>query len=146
VVYLTGGRGGPDADEARRLTARAIAIEDRPLRRIVAREDRLTGCELGDGTVLTLDALFLAPRPLPRDELLRALGAETEERLGAPWVAVDAAGRTSVPRVWAAGNVVDALATVPLAIAAGAAAAIAINGELVEEDVARAVAAARSPA
>lgn len=48
---------------------------------------------------------------------------------------VDATGRTSVPGVWAAGNVVDPRAQVITAAGAGSAAAIAINADLVQEDV-----------
>jgi thioredoxin reductase len=51
------------------------------------------------------------------------------------WVKVDATGRTSVPGVWAAGNVVDPRAQVITAAGAGSAAAIAINADLVEDDV-----------
>jgi thioredoxin reductase len=43
-----------------------------------------------------------------------------------------------VPGVWAAGNVVDPRAQVIMAAGAGSAAAIAINADLVREDVERA--------
>jgi hypothetical protein len=52
---------------------------------------------------------------------------------------VDASGRTSTFGVWAAGNVVDPRAHVITAAAAGSAAAIAINADLVQDDVERAV-------
>ena len=55
------------------------------------------------------------------------------------WVITDASGRTSVPRVWAAGNVADPRAQVVTAAGMGSAAAIAINHDLVDEEVARAV-------
>ena len=55
------------------------------------------------------------------------------------WVAVDTTGRTSVPGVWAAGNIVDPRAQVITAAGAGSAAAIALNADLVEEDVRNAV-------
>ena len=53
-------------------------------------------------------------------------------------------GATSVPGVWAAGNVADPRAQVITAAGAGSAAAIAINADLVTADVARSVAAARA--
>jgi thioredoxin reductase len=52
---------------------------------------------------------------------------------------VDVTGQTSVPGVWAAGNVVDPRAQVITLAGAGAAAAIAINADLIDEDVERAV-------
>ena len=51
--------------------------------------------------------------------------------------------RTSVPGVWAAGNVVDPRAQVITAAGAGSAAAIAINADLVDDDVRVAVDDAR---
>ena len=47
--------------------------------------------------------------------------------------------RTSVPGVWAAGNVVNSRAQVITAAGEGSAAAIAINADPVEEDVRHAV-------
>jgi thioredoxin reductase len=55
---------------------------------------------------------------------------------------VDETGRTSVYGVWAAGNVVNAWAALITAASAGSAAAMAINADLVEEDVDRALAGA----
>ena len=57
----------------------------------------------------------------------------------AGFVTVDATGRTSSFGVWAAGNVVDPRAQVIASAGAGNAAAIAINADLVQEDVERAV-------
>lgn len=54
----------------------------------------------------------------------------------------DSTGRTSASGVWVAGNAVDPRAPVISAAGAGAAAAIAINADLVEEDIANAVEAA----
>ena len=51
------------------------------------------------------------------------------------WVTTDATGRTSVPGVWAAGNVVDPRAQVITAAGAGSAAAIPLNADLTEADV-----------
>jgi thioredoxin reductase len=51
------------------------------------------------------------------------------------WVAVDASGRTSVAGVWAAGNAADPRAQVITAAGEGSAAAIAINNDLVDEEV-----------
>lgn len=51
----------------------------------------------------------------------------------------DAAGRTSVPGVWVAGNVTDIVAGVVQSAAGGVTAAAAINADLVEEDTRMAV-------
>ena len=68
--------------------------------------------------------------------LLVGLGCDVDDD---GWVTADATGRTSVPGVWVAGNVVDPRAQVITAAGAGSAAAIAINADLVEDDVRDAV-------
>ena len=101
-------------------------------------DDRLTGVELTDGQVFERTAVFVRPGNLPHDNgLLTGLGCEHNEA-GLP--IVDATGRTSTPGVWAAaGNVVDPRAQVITSAGAGSAAAIAINADLVQDDVGRAV-------
>ena len=74
-----------------------------------------------------------APRP---GDLLQSLGCALDE---SGFAVVDRSGRTSVPGVWAAGNAVDPRAQVITAAGAGSAAAIAINADLVDEDVAEAI-------
>ena len=80
--------------------------------------------------------LFVPPRFVPNSPLLVGLGCDVDAD---GWVTVDTTGRTSVPGVWAAGNVVDPRAQVITAAGAGSAAAIAINADLVDEDVRDAV-------
>ena len=53
------------------------------------------------------------------------------------WVVADATGRTSVPGVWVAGNAANPRAQVITAAGEGSSAAIALNADLVDEDVAR---------
>ncbi|MFF1632487.1 NAD(P)/FAD-dependent oxidoreductase [Leifsonia sp. NPDC058248] len=143
IVYFTNGVGEPDTETERRMLARSIRIERRGIRRIVTdAADTLTGVELDDATVAELGAIFTGPTMVPRDDLLRALGAATTVAHGSVWVEVDADGRTSVPGVWAAGNVVDPRANVPVSLGAGALIAGAINADLVRDDVEAAVSAA----
>jgi thioredoxin reductase len=95
--------------------------------------------------VIERTAVFVRPGNVPHaDGLLHALGCEVND---AGFATVDAEGRTSVFGVWAAGNVVDPRAQVIAAAGAGSAAAIAINADLVQDDVERALTArsARMP-
>jgi thioredoxin reductase len=82
------------------------------------------------------DALFVPPLFVPTDHLLVGPGCAVDDD---GWVTVDATGRTSVSGVWAAGNVVDPRAQVITAAGPGSAVAIAINADLVEDDVRGAV-------
>jgi thioredoxin reductase len=69
---------------------------------------------------------------VPNDDLLAGLGCTTHDN---GWVVADTTGRTSVPGVWAAGNAANPRAQVITAAGEGSAAAIAINNDLVEEDI-----------
>ena len=123
-------------DERERLTARGVPIVDSMVRRLVVDGDRLHGVELAEGQVVARAAVFVFPRMVAHDTLLTGLGCDKDED---GWVITDLSGRTSVPGVWAAGNVASPRAQVLTAAAMGSAAAIAINHDLVDEEVAHAV-------
>jgi thioredoxin reductase len=125
------------AAERVQLEARGIRIVRGEVARLVVEDDRLTAIELTGGQVIARTAVFIRPGNVPHaDGLLTGLGCDVDDT---GFVAVDATGRTSTPGVWAAGNVVDPRAQVITSAGAGSAAAIAINADLVEEDVERAV-------
>jgi thioredoxin reductase len=136
LVYFT----PPDiltATERTQLVARAIGVVEGTIEQLVIDDaDHLRGVQMRDGCVIPRDALFVPPRFVPNNILLVGLGAEADAD---GWVAVDNTGRTSVPGVWAAGNIVDPRAQVITAAGAGSAAAIALNADLVEDDVRNAV-------
>jgi len=125
------------SDDLARLTARGVQIAHGPVVRLVVEHDRLTGVELLDGRMIPRTAVFIRPVNVPHaDGLLAGLGCDVDEA-GLP--VVDATGRTSTAGVWAAGNVVDPRLQVITSAGAGSAAAIAINADLVQDDVTRAL-------
>jgi thioredoxin reductase len=124
------------ADQRQQLAARAIGVVDGPVRRLVVDDDRLSGVELDDGRVIRRGAVFVRPRFVPNNELLVALGCAVDDR---GWVVIDAVGRTTVSGVWVAGNAANPRAQVITAAGEGSAAAIALNADLVEDDVREAV-------
>jgi thioredoxin reductase len=131
LVYFT----PPDtltSTERSQLVARAIGIVEGTVDHLVIQDDRLHGVRMDDGSLVPRDALFVPPRFVPNNPLLVGLGSAVDAD---GWVRVDLTGRTSVPGVWAAGNVVDPRAQVITAAGAGSAAAIALNADLVEDDV-----------
>jgi thioredoxin reductase len=128
--------------ERAQLEARGVQVVPGAVARLVVDADRLTGVELADGTVIARSAVFVRPGNVPHaDGLLQALGCTVNE---AGFAIVDGTGRTSTVGVWAAGNVVDPRAQVVTAAGAGSAAAIALNADLVQEDVERALTPSRS--
>lgn len=129
------------ADDAReQLVARAIGVVEGPVKRLVVEDDSLTGVELDDGRTVSRSAVFVRPRFVPNTELLVDLGCAVA---GNGWVVADGVGRTSLAGLWVAGNASNPRAQVITAAGEGSAAAIAINADLVEEDVRLAVLAHR---
>ena len=136
VVFFTRGVG-LTGEHREQLAARKIRVVDTAVTRLVVEADRLTGVELETGDVVPRTAVFVRPTFVPHDSLLKGVGCATDDT---GWVRVDPTGRTTVPGVWAAGNAVNPRAQVITAAGEGSAAAIAVNNDLVEEDVRLAVA------
>jgi thioredoxin reductase len=106
------------------------------VQRVLVEDDHLCGVEMDDGRTIRRAVLFVPPRFLPNSDLLVLLGCDIDED---GWVVTGAGGQTSVPGVWVAGNVGNPRAQVITAAGEGSAAAISINGDLVDEDVRHAV-------
>jgi thioredoxin reductase len=122
-----------DAGERALLDARGIRVVDGEVARLRVVDDRLHAIELADGREVPRAAVFMRPTLRARSHgLLAGLGCETDEN---GFARVDGTGLTTVAGVWAAGNAADPRAQVITAAGEGSAAAIALNADLVREDV-----------
>jgi thioredoxin reductase len=124
-----------DSDQAR-LAARGIRVATGEVAGVVVEDDHLTGVQLASGETVARAAVFVRPRLVTNDQLVTNLGAALTAHGS---VAIDSAGLTSVPGLWIAGNAVNPRAQVITAAGEGSAAALAINNDLVTDDVARAL-------
>ncbi|MFF3229106.1 NAD(P)/FAD-dependent oxidoreductase [Nocardia suismassiliense] len=134
--------------EVEELTARDIAIIPGEVAALQVANDRLTGVRLSTGEVVELQALVCGPRFSARGDLLAPLGlTPTAHPSGiGDYIATDAAGRTEVPGVWAAGNVADPAKQLIGAAAMGAEVAVAMIDDLISEELRGAVEARRAAA
>jgi thioredoxin reductase len=123
-------------EQRSQLVARAIGVVEGGLVEVLVEGDHLSGVRMDDGHVIARTALFVPPRFVPNSDLLRGLECDLDEN---GWVVTGANGATSVPGVWVAGNVCNPRAQVITAAGEGSAAALAINADLVDEDVRNAV-------
>ncbi|ROQ16827.1 MULTISPECIES: NAD(P)/FAD-dependent oxidoreductase [unclassified Curtobacterium] len=129
------------------LQARGIEVVDDTVTQVLSSEGTLTGVTLGSGEVVELDALAAASTAEAGVDFLSGLGlVATDQFMGdfryASALTVDPAGQTSVRGVYAAGNVAAPMATVIASAAAGVQAGAAAHGDLVQADLAAALAAA----
>ncbi|WP_298458722.1 NAD(P)/FAD-dependent oxidoreductase [uncultured Cellulomonas sp.] len=145
VVLLRHRLAPPGPREQEELAARDIRVVDGEVARLVVEDDRLAGARLVDGTLVRFEVLFVGAATGTRlhDALLRDVGAQFWDGPVTDVPEVDATGRTSVPGVWVAGNVADPTAQVVVAAGQGYAAGVALNSDLLDDDVAAAVAAYR---
>ncbi|MFJ9632556.1 NAD(P)/FAD-dependent oxidoreductase [Streptomyces sp. NPDC101175] len=122
-------------EDRRRLAAAGVAVVPGEVAGLVVEEDRLTGVRLADGTTHPREAVFVAPRAIPRTGLLEKLGAELRETPFGAYPVVDPTGLTTVPGVWAVGNAAGFGEQVVNAASAGYRAGATVNGELLMADL-----------
>ena len=124
------------------LAAREIRVVEGTVQRLLVEDDQLTGVEREHGRVVRRTAVFVRPRFVPSTALLVSLGCDLDDD---GWVRTDAVGRTTVPGVSVAGNVANPRAQVITAAGEGSSAAIALNADLVDDDVHTALTSKESP-
>lgn len=100
VTLLTDGPCALDDATRADLAARGVALDERPVLRLAADGDGVA-VEMGDGARLTRAAVYLRPPFRQRSDLGARLGCALEED---GLLRVDPLARTTVPRVYAAGD------------------------------------------
>lgn len=143
VTLLLHDAFAPGSEELADLAARGVRVVDGRVSTVRVADDALTGLVLAGGDVVACDAVFVGSRAVLDGAVVDGLGLATTsvELLGEDVgraVTVDATGVTSVPGVWAAGNVTGPQHALASSIAAGSLAGAHVNASLVTADVARA--------
>src|SRR4051794_27088310 len=123
VTVLTSGRRFDGDDACRSVLGRHdIELVETPAVRLLGPRGGLEGVELADGRVIPASLFFFSVAHKPRVELARALGCRIDDD---GYVQIDGDGATSVPGVYAAGDVVPGFQLVQVAAAQGAASGVA---------------------
>ena len=133
VVFYTNGDALTEPQRSR-LAAAGVGVDTGRVRCVVQRDGRLAGIELEDGALHARTAVFVVVKQSPQTDAAALFGCAMDDAAVA--VAVDEAGRTGVPGVWAAGT-----AAAPALLAVGAAGhastvAVHLNNALIEQDLA----------
>jgi len=140
VVLLTHEAPPLDEEQSALLAARAVRVVEGEVVGVDVTDDRLTGLRLAGGGLVERDVVAVATRMVARAGFLHDLGLHPVEHpsgMGVHLSAEPVTGRTGVPGVWAAGNVVDLSAQVGASAAAGATAGAHLNADLVMADAQR---------
>jgi thioredoxin reductase len=130
LVVFTGGTFEVPPEARVTLAAAGIRLETAPVARLLAREHRLEAVELADGTSVPCEMLFTHP-PQHQVELVRKLDLALGDD---GYVQVDPTKReTSVPGIYAGGDLTTRMQGAIYAAATCAQAAAMINMELTME-------------
>ncbi|SEI84212.1 Thioredoxin reductase [Arthrobacter sp. yr096] len=136
----------PTEEEWEQLAARSITVVDGKVLSLEVTDDALSGVVLESGKVIPVEAVVAGPRMEARSAVLESLGVPTAEHpmgVGHHVVVNPQGGATSVPGVYAAGNVTDLTGQVMASAASGVMAGAVINADLMTEETRLAVEAAR---
>jgi len=130
TLYLD-GIAEPEPSVLAELAKRGVAIERAPVKALHGSGSRLASVELVDGRMCEIDALYIGPRTRLNSAIAEQLGCELEDGPLGPIVRVDAERMTTVPGVFAAGDVTRGAHTVTWAAADGVTAGLAVHRSLV---------------
>lgn len=133
LVWCTGGQLFLDEPTRRRLAAHGVEVREEPILHLEGEDGRLERIVFTEGPPLPREAAFIETRRRQHSDLAQQLGCEF---LADGAVKVNDAGETSVPTVYAVGDMARRPpAQVVLAAASGAAAALAIDARLLRLDL-----------
>ncbi|HZY70085.1 MAG TPA: NAD(P)/FAD-dependent oxidoreductase [Thermoplasmata archaeon] len=134
VTLYTNGAIQPDESERKRLAARGVAVEDRPVAGLEGSPEGSLGfVRLVDGSRVEAKALFVATRYRQAAPFAEQLGCALEENPRGLLVRTDESKMTSVRGVYAAGDMARATHSIPFATADGVTAGVAAHQSLVVE-------------
>ena len=136
TTLLLDGHGPLDAAVRTRLDRRGVAIEPAPIRALQGGDGTLSSVVLDDGRAVAIDALFLAARTRLNSPIAERLGCALDDGPFGPVIRTDAAKLTTVPGVYAAGDIARAPHNASWAAADGATAGISLHQALVFEPLA----------
>lgn len=127
VIVLNDGAGALSAEDRDQLLAAGVQVDDRTVSRLVPEGEDLVAVEFTDGSHLPRTGALVPPTLRQRSDLTVQLGVKTAAgRIAVDAVVSDEMHRTSVPGVFAAGDVSARMPQVAAAVAEGSVAAAAI--------------------
>lgn len=135
LVLCTNGPADLTAVQREQLRKNGVEVREQRIISVEGEGRKVRAIHFEGGPVLLRSALFVRPAVSPQMNFSVVLGCEHTE---AGFVKADELGRTSVPGVFAAGDLVTSFQQVIRAAATGATAAAGINHSLAAEEFATA--------
>lgn len=135
VVLLTNGPADLNADQHAQLAGRGVAVCDREIAEFISTDGELTSITFTSGAPVSRAGVLVTTTLHQRSDLAAQLGVEFAPPgpVVVDAVAVDGFNQTSVPGVFAAGDVSSQMPQVAAAIAAGSLTATAVMQTLMTD-------------
>jgi thioredoxin reductase len=136
IVVLTNGEPGLDPDHRAQLSAAGVTVDQREIAEFVSKSAELAAVEFTEGPPLARRGVLVAASLRQRSTLAAQLGVAVlaPNPVVVDGIEVDPFHRTSVPGVFAAGDLSASIPQVAGAIAAGSMAATAAVQSLLADD------------
>ena len=119
----------PDADQRAQLAARGVSIETERVTEIADEQSAII--KLESGKLVELAGLFVAPLTQPSNRIAQDLGCEIAESPMGFYVKTDEFKQTSIPGVFACGDLARPMGSVTFAVGDGALAGFATHRSLI---------------
>lgn len=114
-----------------KFATRGITVEPAPILGLEGAAPALDGVRHTDGRLVPVDALFLASRIRPASDLAEQLGCALVDGPQGPLLQTDAGKQTSVPGVYAAGDLTPGIGNASMAAADGVFAGASLHQSLI---------------
>lgn len=131
TTLFTQGSFSPSPEQLQSLSTRGVQLEEATVTALIGPSPALDAVRLADGREIPMAGLFLAPQTAPSCDLAEQLGCATKDGPTGPYLDVDGMQSTSVPGVFAAGDLASPMPNATLAAAAGVIAGTAAHRSLI---------------
>jgi thioredoxin reductase len=131
VTLCTGGADFLTPEQRDILARQNVPIITQPVARLEGSGGKLERIVFADGSSIPCSTIFMATQTRHRTPFAQDLGCKLTQT---GVIEIDVLGRTSVPGVYAAGDIAHPARSIALSVAQGSMAASGINHELVSED------------
>ena len=131
TTFYLNGAAEPEPALLAELHRRGVAIEPASVKALHGDGAGLSAIELADGRASEVDALYLGPRTRLNSGIAQELGCELVDGKFGPFLKTDDVRLTTVPGVYAAGDIVREAHNVTWASADGVTAGTAVHRSLV---------------
>lgn len=131
TTFFLNGQLEPDAAQLEDLGRRGVTIERRRVEELLGNGAALSALRLEDGSSVDIDALYVGPRSHANSDIAIQLGCAHDDIFWGQMVRTDMMKQTTVPGVFAAGDITRGGHAVTFAAADGVMAGTALHRSLV---------------